>query len=73
MKGPIAKHFNPVETATHRTPSKYRRIAVALAKKMPVSDVAYLFGVSTTTIRDWSSDPANHPATVGRIEILHQN
>jgi len=52
----LIDHFSPIRRTTHRTPPKYRRIAVKLAKGYPLAEVGYLFGVSGAAVQKWVED-----------------
>ena len=67
----MTEHFLPIERNTHRTPRKYRRVAVRLAQDYRLEEVAYLFGVTSGAVQKWTQDPENHPQDyVGTIELL---
>jgi len=70
----MQEHFLPIERHTHRTPAKYRRIAVRLAEDFTLEEIAYLFRVTTGAVQHWIDDPDNYEGHenehVGTIEVL---
>lgn len=60
-KDTMTNHFEPVERKTHRTPDKYRRIAVRLTGRFSLREVAYIFEVSTSAVQQWEESGYAEP------------
>jgi len=49
----ITEHFAPIARHRFRFPFPVRRSAARLAERLPVPDVAYLYGTHTKNIYKW--------------------